>query len=203
MDNETGKPPKSNEQIREKLASMHKSANVEKHSGPMKNGFSKHHKILIATFYSRKLATRLQRILGEHGIFSDDECKQRRTSIKVDYEDSDKAAELAQQFQLLNPEPIPASEKRRFEGAAFGVLITGTIAMCFLDRTLDFADGLAFILISASIGLLLGNLVDRLRGTFGPNAKQMGMWELLNVVALVGLFILLAQIVPTIFKAWF
>lgn len=197
---ETGKPPKSENQIRDKLASLHKKANVRKHAGPMKDGFSKHHKILIATFYSRKLASQLQRLLGENSIFSEDEYRQRRVSIKVDYEDSEKATELARQFQLLNPDPMPVRAKRRFEGAACGTLLAGTVALCFFDFTTNFQDGLMFALIFAGIGLLIGNLIDRFRGVVGPNPARIGIWELLNVIALVAFIILLVQIAPKILK---
>lgn len=196
MDNETGKPPKSSEQIRQRLAALHKTAAVEKHSGPMKGGLSKDHKIAIATFYSRHLATKLQRLLGEHGIFSDDEYRKRRVTIKVDYEDSEKAAQLVHDFRLLNTDPVPTSENRRFDAAIFGALISGAIAACFLDRQIDFVSGSVFMSICISIGVLSGHLIDCLRAADYPSPRRIGAWELMVFVSLVALLILFFQLVP-------
>ena len=57
-----------------------------------------------------------------------------------------------------------------------------------------------FALIFAGIGLLIGNLIDRFRSVVGPNPARIGIWELLNVIALVAFIILLVQIAPKILK---
>ena len=194
----TGKPPKSDAEIRNKLQAIQKTADVQHASGPMRDGMTSSHQILIASFHNRKLAKTLQRLLGQHGIFCDDQIRNHQIHISVDYEDSEKAARLATDFRSKNPDPIPASRKRRFELPVLCVILACVVAFCVSDfEKFQFESGV-FLLLSAGIGACVGILLDRIFRSVVAGTFLFGIFEVLVVIALIALTLVMFEFLQTV-----
>lgn len=195
----TGKPPKSDAEIRGKLRAIQKTADVQHVSGAMRDGMTPSHQILIASFHSRKLAKTFQRLLGQHGIFCDNMVRNQQIHISVDYDDSEQAARLATDFRSKNPDPIPASRKRRFELPVLCVVLTGVFACCFCEFDRHPLESGVFLLLAAGIAVCVGILMDRLFRSAVAGTFLFGIFEAMVVVALIALILVTLQFLHSVF----
>ena len=193
-----GKPPKSNAEIRGKLQAIQKTADVKHVSGKMRDGMNSSHPILIASFHNRDFATTFQRLLGQEGIFGEEQIRNEMVHITVDYQDSESAAQLASDFRVLNPDPIPASRKRRFEIPVLATIMTTVFAGVVIDFDHASPECFMFLITCAGIGLCVGLLIDRLYRCASSNAFLFGIFDILVVVSLVALTIALLKVAPSV-----
>jgi len=197
----TGKPPKSDAEIRGKLRAIQKTADVQHVSGAMREGMAPTHQILIASFHNRNLAKTFQRLLGQNGIFCNDQIRNHQIHISVDYEDSENAARLATDFRIKNPDPIPDSQKRRFELPLLCVVLACVIACCMCEfAKFPFESGM-FLLLAAGIAGCIGILIDRIFRFAVAGAILFGIFEVLVIVTLIALTLTMFQFLQTVLDA--
>ena len=94
-----GKPPKTSNAIRSKLASISKTAEVVRHSGPINAKNQLDRQIIVASFFDHQLGRKFQRELTRCGHFSKSLISERKLVITVDSQDSQSASALSEKFR--------------------------------------------------------------------------------------------------------
>lgn len=192
-------PPKSGKQIRSTLNSIHNKAEVEPHSGALRNGPSAHAPFNVGMFLDLTLARDFQKQLREAGVFSKTEKRGKETAVIVDEEDRKIANEIFQQHRSLHPNRRPTGAARRFDFMIFGLIVGLTLGIVFVmdawQHRLSFTIPLTF----TSIGGLLGHFYDRMLGRHRQTGKWgIGVWEFLIIASVPALILLAVKLVPEV-----
>ncbi len=193
-------PPKSPENIRASLESIHDSAKMKSHEGPFANGLSDDYPITIATFFETRIASSLQRFLSQSGMFSKVVPTQYGAAVVVDKEDRELAWQLYRENQEQFPNHIPKKESKRYDCLIFGTAIGMSIGLIIVIDIYSKPQAAAIPITFAALGAVTGHLLDRLRMSRTRTGRaRMGIWELLLAMSIPGMMILIARIIRDIF----
>ena len=117
-----GKPPKSIEQIRSAVESIHRNTATPTRPGPLTEGLAADERVVLATFHDASLCRDFQQRLLAAGVMSSVRKQRRMTLLSVDTADRTRAAELLRvQAVSWSLRAVPPLGKRTFDGFRFEV----------------------------------------------------------------------------------
>jgi len=199
--NGSGKPPRSSSEIRAAIESIRDKSEATAPAGPLTDGPSPDHRIVIASFFDREVARQHQRKLGEAGIFSSLEVRRRRTELIVDYEDHGRAGQVLDEFREHCPDRPHFGIRRDFDYLILGIAIGVTVGSCFLIRARNNLLAILPLIAFGVTGALVGHLCDRLLGAARRSSRfRFGLRELLILATLPALVAFLWQLTPRLLK---
>ena len=193
------KPPKSADQIRSSLESIHKTAEVEQEPGPLRDGFGSDFQITSGSFLDPMVARDFQEKLSQSGIYSKLVSGQRETRIMVDDEDRHRANEIFQSHRRRNPNRRPKGVSNRFDFLVFGIAVSLTLSFILVADELDHYLALTIPLTFGVIGASLGHVMDRLRMRYRQTGRlEIGVWEYLVLATIPAMVALAWKLLPQI-----
>ncbi len=186
--NGSGKPPRSSSEIRAAIESIRDQSDATAPVGPLTDGLSPDHRIVIASFFDQEVARRHQRKLGEAGVYSSLEVRRKRTELIVEYEDHGRAGQVVDEFREQCPDRPRSGIRRDFDYLIFGIAIGGTVGSFFLFRAQHHPLAIAALIGFGVTGALVGHLIDRWRGAVRRGGRfRFGVWEFLILATLPAL----------------
>ncbi|MCL6502315.1 MAG: hypothetical protein K6T86_06480 [Pirellulales bacterium] len=182
-----GKPPRSREEIRAYLDSLH-SAQPELPPGAMQHGLPEDVPLVVATFYNRDVARRFQDRLLREGIHSTLGGTPGQWQVAVDAADRPQAAELLALHLQHDPDHVPRGPIRSFDYTLFGACIAATLAVCALGGDLRRLRSYLVVAVVGICGALVGSFIDRARTSLRRTGRmQFTLLDALATIALVAL----------------
>ena len=153
-------PPRSDDLIRSKLASIASAPNPESRGELVRR---EGHRVLLTTFHGLANCRAFQAELSTKNIHSNRTKRRNRFELEVDEEDRQAAEELLRRFLATNPDLRDENARRRFDATILLALVFGGVAMALSAAEGAIIQALFVGIRFAVFGLMLGFLVDQFR----------------------------------------
>jgi hypothetical protein len=198
---DAGKQPKDARTIRAALESIHREQEGPEQQGPLSEGASPDHRIVIASFHNPRVARSLQQQLSRSGIHSRRQRRARMTQVSVDFEDHQRATQIFDEHRETCPDSRPAGIRRDFDYMIFGLAIGLALGFVYLFGNFRNSMALAAPVVFALTGALAGHLIDRVRGQWRRTGRiRIGLWDFLILAMLPGLVAFIVTIMPKLLR---
>ena len=192
--NDGGKPPKTGSQLRSKLESISKTAQVVRHSGAISEQTDR--QVIVASFFDHQLGKKFQSELIRREFNAKSMVKERKFVVTVEYVDVQDASAISEEFRNNNPDRRIAPEAARYDYLILGTAIGLASAMMFIVGARDQTEAIAFGIAATGFFTASGHFLDRL---FGVRAK-LGVWDFLVLIAVFGMALSAIQGIPLMLK---
>jgi hypothetical protein len=194
--------PKSAERIRASLESVHAQAGPAHAAGPAAGGMQPLDRLDIAAFYDTDVAAAFQKCLLEEGIVSSSESSRGQVRVAVDLADRRRATELLEAHLRDMPDRPPRGPRRSIDYALFGGLFGATAGTLLMVADFRGLRDLVTLGVFCIFGGLAGHSLDRVRDRYRKSGRvQIGLGDLLMLIALPALAVFLWQMVPSWLKS--
>jgi len=194
--NSNGKPPKTTSQIRSKLESIRSSTGAAQQIGPLNDQTNGSQQIVLASFFNHELGKQLQKELTQKKLFPETYVRWRKLFITVDRSDLATAILISGTFRKRHPDRRNSRESARYDYLIFGMLIGFAFAVVFVTGSRNLANGISFVLATVGIFGAAGHLIGRARN----RNTHFDLWNMLILVAIIGMLISLIRILPAILR---
>lgn len=174
-------PPKSDEVLRAKLASISSSpTEVSRGSLFDRQG----HRVLLTSFYSFSQCREFQSELGKHNIHTARHQRRNQYELSVDEEDRQAAGELLVAFRAVHPNVRDAQSHRKFDATVLLAAIFGGVALALATTERNMMSAFVVGLRFALLGGVVGFLIDQLR-----RKERSGLVTTFLVVAIIAILL--------------
>ena len=181
----TGKPQRSNEEIRDSLSKINHDRTPLADKGELAGGMHKFDPLLISMFNSETAIHKCQNELRDEGIYTQKQRKGKRYALFVDFQDRGKAAEFIDKFQATHSDD-PAA-RLKWDYAILIATIGGSIGTLPVMLTLRF-ESLIIAIGWGLLGFMIGWTVDRARWRRAVGrGSAFGLFDMMLVSAIIAM----------------
>jgi hypothetical protein len=184
---------KSTEQIRSALAAVRAQSREQPAAGPLTEGSTAEHRIVLAEFHDSASCKAFQQQLSQNGMLFEVRERGQTTLVCVDAGDRVRAGELLANHLQEHPDVWATGHRRDWDGMIFGAMLGAVVGTIFLAGQRLSWLLTAQMLACALLGSMIGRTLNLLKQTVIQRKLQFGLQETLTLVAIIAMVMFLYQ----------